>query len=367
GRLVMNNAQRINRNRSLARKHGRIRTHHVHMRLHRHLRELLNRRLMSLTILTLNQRGRKIPRNRGSPLRNRITIRIHEHRLIRTQNGTLRRRIELRRHFHTQKRPNSPLSNRQDSLRHPGPAQRRLRRRTIRQNRNRTPTQTVRNPLKTPPRIPIRASNNLIRQIQNELLHRLRSTTRNSHTSSSTPPVTVPNHSRIRRRQITNHRLRRIIHHHRNKRHTILQRRRMSLSRLNRQTVSRPNSVNTKIIRRTARQNKPIQINPRLKRRNRLLRPPNHRFNILQLRRNSNTQMTRSLLSINIPRPTQINMRLSGQIIQQLIQNIVLRNSQSGNANRSNHTNTSLPLGLSALGLRLEVFAAPYASVTASS
>src|SRR5699024_9572196 len=130
---------------------------------------------------------------------------------------------------------------------------------------------------------------------------------------------------------------------------------------------SRPNSINTKIIRRTARQNKPIKINPRLKRRDRLLRPPNHRLNILQLPRNSNTQMTRSLLSIDIPRPTQINMRLSGQIIQQHIQNIVLRNSQSGNANRSNHTNTSLPLGLSALGLRLEVFAAPYASVTASS
>src|SRR5699024_8447801 len=173
--------------------------------------------------------------------------------------------------------------------------------------------------------------------------------------------------SRISRRQITNNRLRRIIHHHSQKRHTILQRRRMSLSRLNRQAVSRPNSINTKIVRRPTRQNKPIKINPRLKGRNRLLRPPNHRLNILQLRRNSNTQMASSLLSINIPRPTQINMRLSGQSIQQLVQNIVLRNSQSGNANRSNHTNTSLPLGLSALGLRLEVFAAPYASVTASS
>src|SRR5699024_4990928 len=365
GRLVMNNAQRINRNRSLTRKHGRIRTHHIHMRLHRHLRELLNRRLMSLTILTLNQRSGKIPRDRGSPLRNRITIRIHEHRLIRTQNGTLRRRIELRRHFHTQKRPNSPISNRHDSLRHPGPAQRRLRRRTIWQDRNRAPTQAMRHTLQPPPSIKISASHNLIRQIQNELLHRLRSPTRNSHTSSSPPTVTIPNHSRISRRKITNNRLRSIIHHHSQERNTILQRRRMSLSRLHRQPVSRPNSINTKIISRTARNNKPIQINTSFKRRNRLLRPPNHRLHILQLRRNSNTQMTRSLLSINIPRPTQINIRLSGQSIQQLVQNIVLRNSQSGNANRSNHTNTSLPLGLSALGLRANFSAPNHAQVTA--
>src|SRR5699024_1896109 len=213
-RLIMNNAQRINRNRSLTRKHSRIRTHHIHKRLHRHLRELLNRRLMSLTVLTLNQGCSKIPRDRGSPLRHRIPVRVHEHRLIRTQNGTLRRRIELRRHFHTQQRPNSPIRNRHDSLRHPGPAQRRLRRRTIRQNRNRAPTQTMRHTLQPPPSIKISASHNLVRQIQNELLNRLRSPTRNSHTSSSPPTVTIPNHSRISRRQITNNRLRRIIHHH---------------------------------------------------------------------------------------------------------------------------------------------------------
>src|SRR5699024_10703825 len=322
-------------------------------------------RLMSLTILTLNQRGRKIPRDRGSPLRNRITIRVHEHRLIRTQNGTLRRRIELGRYFHAQKRPNSPISNRHDGLRHPGPAQRRLRRQTIWQDRNRAPTQAMRHTLQPPPSIKISASHNLIRQIQNELLNRLRGSARNSHTSSRSTLIPVPNHRRIRRRQITDHRLRRIIHHHSQKRHTILQRRRMSLSRLNRQTVSRPNSINTKIVRRPTRQNKPIKIDPRLKRRNRLLRPPNHRLNILQLRRNSNTQMTRSLLSINIPRPTQINMRLSGQSIQQLVQNIVLRNSQSGNANRSNHTNTSLPLGLSALGWRANFSAPNHAQVAA--
>src|SRR5690606_38526562 len=137
--------------------------------------------------------------------------------------------------------------------------------------------------------------------------------------------------------------------------------------RLNRQTVSRPNGINTKIISRTARKNKTIQINTSFKGRNRLLRPPNHRLNILQLRRNSNTQMASSLLSINIPRPTQIDLSLSRKSIQQFVKNIVLTGSQSGNANRSNHTNTSLPLGLSVLGLRLEVFAAPYASVTASS
>src|SRR5699024_379154 len=341
--LIMDNTQRINRNRSLTRKHGRIRTHHIHMRLHRHLRELLNRRLMSLTVLTLNQRGRKIPRDRGSPLRNRVTVRVHEHGLVRTQDGTLRRRIELRRHFHTQERPNSPSRNRHDGLRHPGPAQRRLRRRTKWQNRNRSSTQAMRHTHQPPPSIKISASHNLIRQIQNELLNRLRSAARNSHTSSRTTPIPVPNHSRISRRQITNNRLRRIIHHHSQERHTILQRRRMCLSRLHRQTVSRPNSINTKIISRTARNNKPIQINTSFKRRNRLLRPPNHRLYILQLRRNSNAQMTRSLLSINIPRPTQINMRLSGQSIQQLVQNIVLRNSQSGNANRSNHTNPRHP------------------------
>src|SRR5699024_10455870 len=262
------------------------------------------------------------------------------------------RRIELRRHFHTQQRPNSPIRNRHDSLRHPGPAQRRLRRRTIRQNRNRAPTQTMRHTLQPPPSIKISASHNLIRQIQNELLHRLRSPARNSHTSSSPPTVTIPNHSRTSRRKNTNTPLRRCVHHHSQKRHTILQRRRMSLSRLNRQTVSRPNSINTEIVSRTARNNKPIQINTSLKSRNRLLRPPNHRLNILQLRRNSNTQMASSLLSINIPRPTQINMRLSGQSIQQLVQNIVLRNSQSGNAIRSIHTNISLPLGLSALVCR---------------
>src|SRR5699024_2906758 len=336
------NTQRINRNRSLTRKHSRIRTHHVHMRLHRHLRELLNRRLMSLTVLTLNQGCSKIPRDRGSPLRNRVTISIHEHRLVRTQNCTLRRRIELGRHFHAQKRPNSPISNRHDGLSHPGPAQRRLRRRTIWQDRNRAPTQAMRHTLQPPPSIKISASHNLIRQIQNELLNRLRSSARNSHTSSSPPPVAIPNHSRISRRKITNDRLRRIIHHHSQKRHTILQRRRMCLSRLNRQPVSRPNSVNTKIVRRPTRQNKPVKIDPRLKSRNRLLRPPNHRLNILQLRRNSNTQMTRSLLSINIPRPAQIDLSLTRQSIQQFVKNIVLTGSQSGNANRSNHTNTSL-------------------------
>src|SRR5699024_9321413 len=321
---------------------------------------------MRFTVLTLHQSSSQIPRDRGSPLRNRVAIRVHEHRLVRTQNCTLRRRIELGRYFHTQQRPNSPIRNRHDGLRHPGPAQRRFRRRTIWQDRNRAPTQAMRHTLQPPPSIKISASDNLIRQIQNELLNRLRSPTRNSHTSSSPPTVTIPNHSRISRRQITNNRLRRIIHHHSQERHTILQRRRMSLSRLHRQTVSRPNSINTKIISRTARNNKPIQINTSFKRRNRLLRPPNHRLYILQLRRNSNTQMTRSLLSINIPRPTQIDFSLSRKSIQQLVKNIVLRNSQSGNANRSNHTNTSLPLGLSALGLRLEVFAAPYASVTAS-
>src|SRR5699024_3807178 len=217
----------------------------------------------------------------------------------------------------------------------------------------------------SPPSIKISASHNLIRQIQNELLHRLRSPTRNSHTSSSPPTVTIPNHSRISRRKITNNRLRRIIHHHSQKRHTILQRRRMSLSRLNRQTVSRPNSINTKIIRRATRQNKPIKINPRLKRRNRLLRPPNHRLNILQLRRNSNTQMTRSLLSINIPRPTQIDLSLRRKSIQQFVKNIVLTGSQSGNATRSNHTNTSLPLGLSVLGWRANFSAPTHAQVAA--
>src|SRR5699024_10671442 len=188
---------------------------------------------------------------------------------------------------------------------------------------------------------------------------------RHIHTSCLTMPIPVPNHSRISRRKITNNRLRRIIHHHSQKRHTILQRRRMSLSRLNRQTVSRPNSINTKIIRRATRQNKPIKINPRLKSRNRLLRPPNHRLNILQLRRNSNTQMTRSLLSINIPRPTQIDLSLSRKSIQQFVKNIVLTGSQSGNANRSNHTNTSLPLGLSVLGLRANFSAPNHAQVTA--
>src|SRR5699024_713879 len=177
--------------------------------------------------------------------------------------------------------------------------------------------------LQPPPSIKISASHNLIRQIQNELLNRLRSPTRNSHTSSSPPTVTIPNHSRISRRQITNNRLRRIIHHHSQKRNTILQRRRMSLSRLNRQTVSRPNSINTKIVRRPTRQNKPIKIDPRLKCRNRLLWPPNHRLNILQLRRNSNTQMASSLLSINIPRPTQVDLSLSRKSIQQFVKNIV--------------------------------------------
>src|SRR5699024_2001998 len=124
-----------------------------------------------------------------SPLRHRIPVRVHEHRLIRTQNCTLRRRIELGRYFHAQKRPNSPIRNRHDSLRHPGPAQRRLRRRTIWQDRNRAPTQTMRHTLQPPPSIKISASHNLIRQIQNELLHRLRSPTRNSHTSSSPPTV----------------------------------------------------------------------------------------------------------------------------------------------------------------------------------
>ena len=192
------------------------------MRLHRHLRELANRRLLvRLFIIAKHQNATRNSR----PSINRATIRANESTLISTQNVTLRRTVKLSRNFHTQRSANGLIRNPHDTLRDPRTPKRILRRRIIRNHHNRATPKTMSNRLRNPTRTIELSCYNLVLKEENQLSDIPSVRLRNRHRCISPAPVSIPQRSRSQRRQSPNNnpRLTLATSHNSDKRNTISQ------------------------------------------------------------------------------------------------------------------------------------------------